>query len=465
MTVLDIDEENEKKKSKSKIAAIFIFIALMLFVLIGGIVLFYINKNININALEEARDDYAERMEDVKVSASNKAEYDSLVTQLNTAIEDVNVAAGKDIVSRLDGLVATIIKASGEIKEYTHSYDNYSKAYDKYIFSSTEKATFDQYLGVLAQAVEDVDVELTRSTVGKIDTFLTTLETNNVTLVTEQYNELSATSLTNATAAEGANINSYKTKVEGYISEKNYIEASKGLSSWQTIVDAIDLRTKQLSQPGYGKVIVIDPGHQEVGNSEKEPIGPGATETKAKVASGTVGVSTGIPEYKFTLTFSMVLKAELEKRGYTVIMTRETNDVNLSNSDRAKIANDASADAFLRIHGNGSESSSDSGILTMCPTANNPYCSGIYGDSKALSSQVLNNMVKATGARNVGVKETDTMSGINWSQVPVSIVECGFMSNPTEDQNMSDTIYQGKMATGIADGLDAYFAEKAADRE
>jgi len=154
MTVLDIDEENEKKKSKSKIAAIFIFIALMLFVLIGGIVLFYINKNINIYALEEARDDYAERMEDVKVSASNKAEYDSLVTQLNTAIEDVNVAAGKDIVSRLDGLVATIIKASGEIKEYTHSYDNYSKAYDKYIFSSTEKATFDQYLGVLAKQLK-----------------------------------------------------------------------------------------------------------------------------------------------------------------------------------------------------------------------------------------------------------------------------------------------------------------------
>ena len=206
--------------------------------------------------------------------------------------------------------------------------------------------------------------------------------------------------------------------------------------------------------------VAIDPGHQSHGNSEKEAVGPGASEMKAKVSSGTAGISTGTPEYKVNLQVSLKLKDELIKRGYNVIMTRETDDINISNSERAQVANEAQAGAFVRIHCNGSDNHGVNGALTMCQTAGNPYCGQIYAQSRKLSDCVLESLCKSTGANSQGVIETDTMSGINWAMVPVTIVEMGYMTNPEEDKLLCSDEYQNKLASGIADGIDAFFADK-----
>ena len=204
-------------------------------------------------------------------------------------------------------------------------------------------------------------------------------------------------------------------------------------------------------------LVAIDAGHQSRANTKKEPNGPGSSEKKVKVTGGTQGKFTGQTEYELNLAVAKKLKTVLEKRGYKVLMIRKSNDVNISNVERAQIANKKKADVFIRIHANGSDNSGANGAMTICQTSQNPYCKATYKKSRKLSDCVLNGIVKNTGCRREGVWETDTMTGINWCQVPVTIVEMGYLSNQKEDRLLATDSYRKKMAVGIADGIDEYF--------
>ncbi len=205
------------------------------------------------------------------------------------------------------------------------------------------------------------------------------------------------------------------------------------------------------------RVVAIDAGHQSRGNSGTEPVGPGSSVKKAKVSGGATGVSSHVPEYKLNLAVAKQLRRELISRGYEVVMIRTRNDVDISNKERAKIANKSGADIYIRIHADSSGSSSARGASALYPSTRNPYVGKLSKKSKRLSRCVLNSYCGRTGIRNRGIVVRDDLTGTNWSKIPVTLIEMGFLSSPAEDRLMQKKSMQKKMAAGIADGIDDYF--------
>ena len=206
-------------------------------------------------------------------------------------------------------------------------------------------------------------------------------------------------------------------------------------------------------EPGRltGVKIGIDPGHQAHANSEREAVAPGSSEMKAKVSSGTYGRFTGVPEYEVNLDISLQLRAALEELGCEVYMTRESNEVDISNQERAIMMNELDVDLVLRIHCNGSSNESAQGIgLYIRKTGANA------DECLRAAEALLPAMVEATGAQSDGIFRRDTYTGLNWSEVPSILVEMGFMTNEEEDHKLNDPAYQQLLVQGMVEGICDY---------
>ena len=204
-------------------------------------------------------------------------------------------------------------------------------------------------------------------------------------------------------------------------------------------------------------LICVDPGHQKTPNYEQELEGSCSNQTADKVALGTQGVVTKKMEYELNLEVALRLQHMLEQIGFKVLMIRTINDVNISNSQRAFIANNANADLCIHIHANDSTISDVNGIQVLYPPHETPCITlDISKKSKALAQYLLNEMVKYMGANSHGLVADVDITVFQWSKIPTALVEIGFMSNYQEDIKLSNAEYQNKLALGMVIGIEDY---------
>lgn len=215
-------------------------------------------------------------------------------------------------------------------------------------------------------------------------------------------------------------------------------------------------KIKKTKKAKKQRTVFIAAGHQQRGISSTEILAPGSSRRKAKLTSGTAGVRTHIPEYKTNLAIAKAAKKELEKRGYKVIMLRTTNNCPMSNQQRTKKANASGADIHICIHCNASGASAQ-GPLVCVPGSSRYVGKKIFNSSRKLGSCLLSSVAKAVNKRSHGTIRSDYYTTINWAKIPTMILECGFLTNSTEDRQLNSASYQKKLAKGIANGVDKYF--------
>ena len=201
------------------------------------------------------------------------------------------------------------------------------------------------------------------------------------------------------------------------------------------------------SPTSVAPLICIDPGHDATPDLSLERIGPHSSTYKIKDGGGARGEATVVLQIGFKL------RKLLRERGYRVAMTRTTNEFtygNRGNIARAKFCNERDAALMVRIHADGSTDPSRHGVSTLYPAWHKGWTGDILPESREAAAIVQRKVLAATGATNLGLVKRADLTGFNWANVPVVLVESGFMTNPTEGRRLRRDRYQWKIARGLA---------------
>ena len=199
-------------------------------------------------------------------------------------------------------------------------------------------------------------------------------------------------------------------------------------------------------------LICLDPGHGTVPaiGRQTEPIGPGSSRRKIKDGGGAPG------EAPVALAIALKTRAILQRNGYRVAMTRTGPMYAGGNVDRAQFCNARHAALMLRIHADGSSNTALHGVKTLFPAFRRGWTDDIYAPSLRAARNVQAAVVRATGARNLGLIRRADLTGFNWAEVPAILVETGYMTNPAEGRLLRTPAYQLKVARGLAAGSELF---------
>lgn len=171
---------------------------------------------------------------------------------------------------------------------------------------------------------------------------------------------------------------------------------------------------------------------------------------KVKDSGGAAG------EAETALAIARRTRTLLLRRGYRVAMTRTGSTFRGGNVERARFCNRRGAALMLRIHADGSADPSRRGASTLFPALHRGWTDDVYGPSRRAARAVQRSLVGATGARDLGLVERSDLTGFNWADVPVVLVETGFMTSPTEGLLLRTSAYQWRVARGLAAGVAAF---------
>ena len=190
-------------------------------------------------------------------------------------------------------------------------------------------------------------------------------------------------------------------------------------------------------EPGQKKdiTVVIDPGH---GGKDSGAVAEDKTTEKS-----------------LTLRLAPRVEAMLRAKGYNVIMTRSTDEF-IALSERAAIANRNNADIFVSIHFNSAGSASPYGIEVLYASENDVELKKNAGDQTLLAKEVLNAVLRETGANSRGIKNRPELAVLRRTNMTACLIEGGFMSNPAELQKLKNDSYLDKLAMGIVTGIENY---------
>lgn len=203
--------------------------------------------------------------------------------------------------------------------------------------------------------------------------------------------------------------------------------------------------------------VCLDPGHQAVPDLSPEPVAPGSAVMKARCATGTRGLRTGVPEHEVALAVALFAEEAFTKTGVRVVLTRCTAEMRLSNTERAEIANNSGCLYFIRIHCNGVRPSLRwlaglrSGCATLVPKPRGDTAR-IYMPSRILGAALQHELVRMSTFRDRGVIERSDLTAFNWSRLPVTLVELGYLTHPREEAYLIDRNFQRRMAEAIVTG-------------